>query len=475
MRATPRFWIAALLAGVLALIAIAYDSLFPLLGAGGIGAYLLARQVGAARGFITETDAEARVNLSQRHVRVGQEIQAHVTIVRRMPADTELTVTLPLPAGTSEVNGTQTFELKSGSPYLEHRVRFVPEIAGEFDLEPIIFEMQSQLGFFEERLTVGETQRFRARSPQPDDLHVGQGGSTVGRAYGEHSIDRQGGGVEPRELREYRPGDPANRINWRATARLQSPHVLEFEAEADRPAILFVDNRAEMRLGPQGRQMTDYAREVALGLLQEARASNDPLTLVEISDDEAVIHERRATTPAGYQRLADRLRSLGSKEKATTTRPVSRILPRPPSRRNVAGENSFDRILRSYRDWEQPLETGAGNSLAGAIAKGGSMTAGQPWSLIITSDREPQEIRAAVAQSLEVSDFTMVFLLPSILFESDTVTDPEQTYQRYVRFEELRRELNADARIAVFEIGPGDRLDAVLNGARSEAQYSSHG
>jgi len=57
------------------------------------------------------------------------------------------------------------------------------------------------------------------------------------------------------EIREYKKGDPYNRINWKATARLSScrpnasPLLNEYEREGKKTVWIFLDNSAGMRLG----------------------------------------------------------------------------------------------------------------------------------------------------------------------------------------------------------------------------------
>ncbi|WP_457742291.1 DUF58 domain-containing protein, partial [Thermococcus sp.] len=47
--------------------------------------------------------------------------------------------------------------------------------------------------------------------------------------------------TEFREIREYRPGDPMKAINWKATARLGTPLVNEYEREGALTYMLYID------------------------------------------------------------------------------------------------------------------------------------------------------------------------------------------------------------------------------------------
>ncbi|MFC7019236.1 MULTISPECIES: hypothetical protein [Haloarcula] len=57
----------------------------------------------------------------------------------------------------------------------------------------------------------------------------------------------------------------------------------------------------------------------------------------------------------------------------------------------------------------------------------------------------------------------VVFLTPSVLYDLDTLGDLDDAYRRYTAFEEFRRELAALERVSAFEVGPSDRLSAVLS------------
>jgi uncharacterized protein (DUF58 family) len=85
---------------------------------------------------------------------------------------------------------------------------------------------------------------------------------------------------EFRELREYAPGDPYNRINWKATARLScgrpnaTPFVNEFEREGKKTVWVFVDASNRMRLGTEIENIFEYAVRAVSGVSQFYLARN---------------------------------------------------------------------------------------------------------------------------------------------------------------------------------------------------------
>lgn len=63
---------------------------------------------------------------------------------------------------------------------------------------------------------------------------------------------RLGRGLDFAEVREYQPGDDVRMIDWKVTARTGRAHTKLFVEERERPVLLVVDFRANMRFGTQG-------------------------------------------------------------------------------------------------------------------------------------------------------------------------------------------------------------------------------
>jgi hypothetical protein len=88
--------------------------------------------------------------------------------------------------------------------------------------------------------------------------------------------------------------------------------------------------------------------------------------------------------------------------------------------------------------------------------------AGPTVTYLFTDDahREtlPESLRAATRDDGEA----VVFLTPSVLFDTETLSNPALAYDRFVEFERFRRSLASDPRVTVYEVGPGDELAAVL-------------
>lgn len=80
---------------------------------------------------------------------------------------------------------------------------------------------------------------------------------------GRHGSRLRGRGLSFEELRHYQQGDDIRTIDWRATARLRSPHVRVFSEERERPILMVVDQRLPMFFGSQRAMKSVTAAEVA--------------------------------------------------------------------------------------------------------------------------------------------------------------------------------------------------------------------
>ncbi len=113
--------------------------------------------------------------------------------------------------------------------------------------------------------------QVRRRSAAP------QSGGSVSR--------RLGRGLDFAEVREYQPGDDIRQIDWKVTARTGTAHTKLFVEERERPVLLLVDFRANMRFGTQGMYKSVLAARLAALLGWCAVAANDRVGGFVFTDD----------------------------------------------------------------------------------------------------------------------------------------------------------------------------------------------
>lgn len=200
-----------------------------------------------------------------------------------------LEVDLPRGPGVVEVHQPlpDEFELTSGNNFhvmtLGFRkrrevVRFDARIPkrGEWTLAPVSVKLQHPMGLAETvPLTVTEPVTIKVeprprRARMPRDLRA-----RAKRPFPDGDIARMGVATnEFRELREYVPGDPPRRINWKATARRigsgasEVPLVNETEWEGKKSVWIVVDGHAKLSVGTNIEDAREHAADAALSLME---------------------------------------------------------------------------------------------------------------------------------------------------------------------------------------------------------------
>ena len=88
-----------------------------------------------------------------------------------------------------------------------------------------------------------------------------------GHLQGDHRTKQLGDGLDVADMREYQPDDDVRRIDWNVTARMDTLHVRQYEADRDLTAWFLIDRSASMQFGH-----TDRSKEVVVAELVTALA-----------------------------------------------------------------------------------------------------------------------------------------------------------------------------------------------------------
>lgn len=91
---------------------------------------------------------------------------------------------------------------------------------------------------------------------------------------GGHRSQFRGRGMDFDQVRLYQPGDDVRSIDWRVTARTQTPHTKVFIEERERPILIICDLRSSMFFGSQ-RLKSVIACEISAALAWAGLAIND--------------------------------------------------------------------------------------------------------------------------------------------------------------------------------------------------------
>lgn len=519
MQPTSQLWAVASLIAFLTVLSVVLARPVLLSGAVLIGAWLL----GSQYSFLFALERTGRAlsltrSPARSAVRTNESTPVTIAVALEEPSPLQLDVMPGVPTiSTLTDRETLRVELEPGTTARERTANVTWPIAGRHRFEAA--RLTATDGLFRETLAAGERPVVTVEPRGPRNIHVGTGGDRIAAAYGEHQADLSGSGIEIAELREYVPGETADRIDWKATARLNTPYVREHDASTDRRTILVIDQRATLSTGLRNETKLDYLREVALATLQSARKLHDPVGFLAVGNGGITTRLEPTGTPAIHAAIRRELLELeptaetraersdqrpprvstdGSRTRSDsgTPRGSRGRVPRPhdrpnrdgtgtPSpthrkptlreiRRSVAdleGDSPFTVTLRPfYADQQRYLQRIEKEPLFGAVRTALGSTSEATWTVIFTDDSSPSELLETVSFVRRNGGEVTVFLAPTALYEPSG--DFEQTYNRYLEFEEFRRELARMERTTAIEVAPGDRLATVLAQGRERSRSS---
>lgn len=473
MQVTRRYYAALGLAGVLAVYGLVLDDYMVLAGAIAITGWLITHQVAFVR-MLTRLDDTLDIEQStpDTHARTNDTVSITLTASVATPTALLVTITSIPPVGlTIPPLRDRTLTLPAGEQNATITYHVTCPIAGKYVFDPVRINAVDPVGLFTETLECDAMLSLPVTPRTPRNIHIGEGGDQIVAAYGEHGTGRLGPGIEPTELREYTPRDPAKRIDWKATARLNHPYVHEYEAETDRVTILLVDHSALMSRGPAGETKLDYAREIALGFLNSAHELDDPIGLYTVGDNGITSEQAPTTTPDGYARIRHHLRHLEPTHESPTDQRNPQAKNEADLHRAAAAlthdDSRYATTLRPYFAAAQTYtkhldDTPLADTVETYLARHGESV----WTIVFSDDSNHHELRDTIDRARIGDNHVLAFITPNALFDPDGITDIDTAYTRYRDFEEFRRSLSQLDRVAAFEVGPGDHLNAILTSRR---------
>lgn len=477
MEVTRRFWGLAGTGGTLMTLAVVFARPMLLYPGAAIGALLLARQYRFYRA-LRATDLTLAVDQSLPAQYVTKDDETQVTLAARLAQPSALSLTIdaspPLIATASTRDG-QRITLDPGDT--EETTAFELEWPvvgrGTFD-EPTVTAADPH-GLFRETLPRGPQPEVVVEPRTPRNIHVGEGGDQIVASYGGHRSDQLGSGTDPAEIRQYVPGDSVSDIDWKATARLDYPHVREYEVETDRQSVLVLDHRSHLQAGRVGETPFDYLRELALSFVGNAEQLTDPLGLAVVGEAGTAAWERPATSPDTYETVRSTLQDLPVEADAgQAPHAVTGVHGHGAGRArrkaaHLAGdETEYGQTLQPFfaeaSGYVQRMDS---DPLFGTVRTSLEKVRGATWAVILTDDSDRTQLRETVKLARQQAAGVAVFIAPTALFERGGLADLDAAYQQYVDFEDFRRELARLDGVSAFEVGPGDRVEAVLSAGRS--------
>lgn len=473
MEPTRRWWTTVAAGGVLLVVGVLAQRPVLLAGVGVLAAWLVATTAWTTRWMVdTANRLDVDVTLSQPVTRSEETVTATLAVERpESAARGSVTVDLAVPPGLTSTDSETAVTLAAGDATARTATAVDTPVVGRFTLPEPQVTFRDPFGLYTQRFAAGPTPSLTVAARTPSSLHVGQGGTTVLGAFGEHEGDRAGPGVVTRELREYLPGDSADAIDWKATARLGDVFVRETEAETDRRTVLVVDHRDRMAYGRDGETMLAYAREVAQGIAGYAADAGDPLGLWTVGANGSTTEIPPDGGQTTYTRIRNAILDLEPDRDASYGGARSPVTARRVADRLADEETHFARTLQPYvADAGQYVTQVRADPLVETVRRIRTELAADTQVAIVTTDRDPVRLKETVRLATLGGGHALVFLTPRALFDPGGLSDLDEAYEAYLTFEELRREIDGYPRTAAFEVAPGDRLAAVLSARRQEGR-----
>jgi uncharacterized protein (DUF58 family) len=264
----------------------------------------------------------------------------------------------------------------------------------------------------------------------------------VGLAFGGMRSVRRGSGSDVAGSRPYRPGDPVERIDWAASARLSLARgqdefvVREHFAEEAPRAVLFCDRRPAMSVFPP--EWPWLSKPAALGacarvVADSARAARGYVGFLDYGEGERWWQPARSEREVGRRELdrpfrapeaslVDGLRFLGEQRRDLPTGTfvfvLSDFVPAPPREAWLhALEHRWDVVPVIVQDpvWEQSFP-----DVGGIVVPFADPVTGRAVHLGLT-EREAAERRERNERRLEelLAGFRALDLEPVLIGSSD--------------------------------------------------------
>ena len=101
---------------------------------------------------------------------------------------------------------------------------------------------------------------------------------------GEYHSAFKGRGIIFSEVREYQPGDDIRTIDWKVTARLNTPYIKVFQEERELTLMLLIDVSGSEAFGTKQWFKREMITEIAAVLAFSAIQNNDKIGVILFSD-----------------------------------------------------------------------------------------------------------------------------------------------------------------------------------------------
>lgn len=222
-------------------LAILFDSVVVLLGASALCGWLLARSLAfAAELERTLESLHVEQELERTTVRAGATVQHSVTATLATPSRLRLTLEATVPPTATLEGDVPTLALTPGMSAARVSQPLSWPVAGHYDFDGVTITATD--GFFRKTISLEQDCSITVETSPAAPTQAKTAGTQFAAAS-DTSRSRLGTRGHPAYAREYVPGDSLEQIDWKATARLGTTYIREFETATSQPEHLIVDHR----------------------------------------------------------------------------------------------------------------------------------------------------------------------------------------------------------------------------------------
>lgn len=125
-------------------------------------------------------------------------------------------------------------------------------------------------------------------------LPLGKQNKVLATKAGAQRSPMRGRGMEFSEVRAYQAGDDIRQMDWRITARTQQAHIKLYQEEKERPVMLMLDLRANMRFGSKRAFKSVLAADIAALIGWAAKAESDRIGAWVFNDNQELDFRAKA-------------------------------------------------------------------------------------------------------------------------------------------------------------------------------------
>ncbi len=216
-----------------------------------------------------ELNVEVARTVKKDRVSLADEVGVTLSVRNLGPPVEFLEVYDPVPPEVDVVEGSNYVlaGMASGETSELHYT-IHPRVRGNHVLGPILLRSRDLLGFFIEDKVIEEVDLV-STTPGREDLRKARVTTRRIRPWlGQLASRSPGLGTDFWAIRDYTPGDEMRRVNWKASARLDSLFTNEYEGERSGDFVIILDAREEATLGPFHESSLEMGVRAAVSLAE---------------------------------------------------------------------------------------------------------------------------------------------------------------------------------------------------------------